>query len=181
VVEMVGDLGPPTLQHLAAQHTQQLADLAGAEPMFLRVPGVVANREVKQTLLGYDSHAREALSKLDTLDVALTGIGAGGIIPPLRAGDNFFTNEQVAQARKRGAVGELNLRFIDEDGQPVQTDFDDLIVGVTLPQLRRADRRLGVAGGPSKYRAIRAALVGGWLNVLVTDASTAQWLIANRD
>jgi DNA-binding transcriptional regulator LsrR (DeoR family) len=181
VVELVGDLGPPTLQHQAAQHTQQLADLAGAEPMFLRIPGVVATREVKQTLLGYDSHAREALSKLDELDVALSGIGAGGIIPPLRAGDNFFTNEQVAQARKRGAVGELNLRFISEDGEPVHTDFDELIVGVTLAQLRRADRRLGVAGGPSKYRAIRAALVGGWLNVLVTDAATAQWLIANRD
>jgi DNA-binding transcriptional regulator LsrR (DeoR family) len=181
VVELVGDLGPPTLQHLAAQHTQQLADLTGAEPMFLRVPGVVATRAVKKTLLEHDTHAREALDKLNSLDVALTGIGAGGIIPPLRAGDNFFTNAQVAQARKLGAVGELNLRFIAEDGTPVQTDFDDLVVGVTLQQLGRADRRLGVAGGPSKYRAIRAALVGGWLNVLVTDAATAQWLIANRD
>lgn len=181
VVELVGDLGPPTLQHIAAQNTQQLADLIGAEPMFLRVPGVVATRDVKKTLLEHDSHARAALGKLDTLDVALSGIGAGGIVPPLKAGDNFFTDAQVAQARKRGGVGELNLRYIAEDGEPVETDFDDLIVGVTLQQLRRADRRLGVAGGPSKYRAIRAALVGGWLNVLVTDAATAQWLIANRD
>jgi hypothetical protein len=47
----------------------------------------------------------KALDKLNSLDVALTGIGAGGIIPPLRAGDNFFTNAQVAQARKLGAVG----------------------------------------------------------------------------
>jgi DNA-binding transcriptional regulator LsrR (DeoR family) len=94
---------------------------------------------------------------LDALDFAVTGIGAGGIVPPLTAGDNFVTDTQVAQARKRGAVGELNLRYIDEDGEPVHTDFDDLIVGVTLEQLRRADRRLGVAGGPSKYKALRAA------------------------
>ena len=181
VVELVGDLGPPSLQHQAAQNTQILADLAGAEPMFLRVPGVVASGEMRRTLLEHDAHARQALAKLDQLDFALSGIGAGDIVPPLRAGDNFFTAKQVAQAKRLGAVGELNLRFIAEDGTQVRTDFDEVVVGVTLEQLRRADRRLGVAGGRSKYRAIRAALVGGWLNVLVTDSTTARWLLTNRD
>ena len=180
VVELVGDLGPPILQHQAAQNTQLFADLTGAEPMFLRVPGVMVSAEIKRTLLEHDAHARAALARLDQLDLALSGIGAGGIVPPLRAGDNFFTDQQVAQAVKRGAVGELNLRFVAEDGTPVPTDFDDLVVGVTLSQLRKADRRLGVAGGRSKFRAIRAALLGGWLNVLVTDSTTAQWLVNNR-
>ncbi len=38
VVEMLGDIGPPLLQHQTAQHTQQLADMVGAKPMFLRLP-----------------------------------------------------------------------------------------------------------------------------------------------
>jgi DNA-binding transcriptional regulator LsrR (DeoR family) len=181
VVEMVGDLGPPTLQHLAAQNTQQLATLTGAEPVFLRLPGVLPSREVKQTLLDNDSHARTALRKLDGLDFAMSGIGGVGIVAPLRAGDNFFTAAQIARAKKLGAVGELNLRYIAEDGEPVNADFEELVIGATLEQLRGADRRLGVAGGPSKYRAIRAALIGGWLNMLVTDSATAQWLLAHRD
>ena len=181
VVEMVGDLGPPTLQHLAAQNTQQLANLTTAEPVFLRLPGVLPSREVKQTLLDHDIHARTALEKLDMLDFAMTGIGPVGIVSPLRAGDNFFTAAQVARAKKLGAVGELNLRYIAEDGEPINADFEELVIGATLEQLRGADRRLGVAGGPSKYRAIRAALVGGWLNMLVTDSVTAQWLLAHRD
>ena len=73
VVEMVGDLGPPTLQHLAAQNTQQLATLTGADPLFLRVPGVLPNREVKQIVLEHNRHARAALSKLDHMDFAMTG------------------------------------------------------------------------------------------------------------
>lgn len=180
VVEMLGDLGPPVLQHLAAQNTQQLATLTGAAPMFLRVPGVLPSREVKETLLAHDSHARQALAKLDAIDIALTGFGSGDIVPPLVAGDNFFTAEQVARAKKLGAVGEVNLRYIAEDGEPVQTDLDELVVGASLAQLRRADRRLGVGGGPTKYRAVRAALRGGWINVLVTDSTTAQWLLAHR-
>ena len=31
--------------------------------------------------------------------------------------------------------------------------------------------------GETKYRIIRAALLGGVLNVLVTDEATTQWLI----
>lgn len=180
VVEMVGDLGPPMLQHLAAQNTQQLATLTGAEPVFLRLPGVLPSREVRQTLLAYDTHARAALDQLDHLDFAMTGIGAGGIVSPLRAGDNFFTTKEIARAKKMGAVGELNLRYIAEDGEPLQLDIEDLVVGATLEQLRGATRRLGVAGGQSKYRAIRAALVGGWLNELITDTTTARWLLAHR-
>ncbi len=181
VVEMLGDLGPPMLQHRAAQNTQLLADMAGAEPMFLRVPGVVTDRDLKRMLLEQDSHAWGTLRKLDTLNLALTGIGAVGVVAPLQAGDNFFTRAQIAQAKKRGAVGEVNLRYLADNGDPVPTDFDDLIVGATLDQLRRADRRLTVAGGPSKYRAIRAALLGGWINVVFTDSTTARWLIGNRD
>jgi DNA-binding transcriptional regulator LsrR (DeoR family) len=181
VVEMVGDLGPPTLQHLAAQNTQQLATLTGADPLFLRVPGVQPNREVKQIVLEHNRHARAALSKLDHMDFAMTGIGAPGIVPQLRAGDNFFTSQQVARAKKLGAVGELNLRYIAQDGEPLNLDIEDLVIGATLQQLRRATHRLGVAGGPPKYRAIRAALIGGWLNMLVTDSTTAQWLIGHRN
>ncbi|MBM9465959.1 sugar-binding transcriptional regulator [Nakamurella leprariae] len=181
VVEMLGDLGPPALQHAAAQNTQQLASLTGAEPMFLRLPGVLPSRQVRETLLAHDGHARQALAKLDDIDLALTGFGSGDIVPPLRAGDNFFTDDQVAEVKERGAVGEVILRYLDADGVPVSSELDELVVGATLRQLRRAPRRLGVGGGPSKYRSVRAALRGGWINVLVTDSVTAQWLLDHRD
>lgn len=178
VVEMLGDVGPVTLQHEAADATRQLAQLTGAEPLFLRIPGVVPNVQVRDTLLTYDPDARRALELLDRLDMALVGIGTCEIVPPLVAGENFFTDEQFQRAVELGAVGQVNLRFIAEDGSPIESELDELVVGVTLEQLRRADRVLAVAGGPSKYLAIRAALLGGWVNTLVTDLSTAEHLIA---
>jgi DNA-binding transcriptional regulator LsrR (DeoR family) len=36
---------------------------------------------------------------------------------------------------------------------------------------------VAVAGGESKVAAIRAALRGGWINVLVTNLSSAQALV----
>ena len=176
VVELLGDVGPVALQHEAADATRQLAHLTGAQPLFLRIPGVLAHVEVRETLLAYDPDARRALTLLDDMAMALVGIGTCEIVQPLVAGDNFFTADQFAYATQLGAVGQVNLRFIAADGSPVISPLDDLVVGVTLEQLHRTPRVLAVAGGPSKYLAIRAALLGGWVNALVTDLATAQYL-----
>ncbi|SDQ83682.1 sugar-binding transcriptional regulator [Quadrisphaera sp. DSM 44207] len=179
VVEMLGDLGPPSLQHEAARSTQRLADVLGSQPVFLRTPGVVTAPEIREALLEQDPFAREALRVLDSLDVAFVGIGNGRIVPPLSSGDNFFTEEQLAQARALGAVGEVCLHFLDPEGRVVPTPLDDLVIGVTAEQLRSARSRWAVAGGPSKLPAIAAALRGRWVDALVTDTTTASQLLAS--
>lgn len=178
VVEMLGDLGPPDVQHDAARSTQRLATLAGGQPVFLRTPGVVPSPDLRTLLVERDVHVREALAALDDLDLALVGIGDCRIDPGLRPGDNFFTEEQFAAVREAGAVGEVCLHFVDADGEPVQGVLDELLIGVTSDQLRAARRRWAVAGGPRKRAAVRAALAGGWVDVLVTDAATAEFLVS---
>lgn len=178
VVEMIGDVGAPALQHEATRATQLLADRLGAVPLFLRVPGVVASRAVRDAVTEHDAHTRGAMARLDHLDIALTGIGQCGLEPPLTAGDNFFDEEQLARARALGAVAQMNLRFLDALGRPVDAGLDDLVIGVSLPQLRAAGRRIGVAGGARKYEAVRAVIRGGWIDTLVTDADTAERLLA---
>ena len=55
--------------------------------------------------------------------------------------------------------------------------LDDRVIGIGLEQLRRVPRAIGVAGGPGKTLAIRAALLGGWINCLITDRFTGQRLV----
>lgn len=177
VVETLGDLGSPTLQQDTAHLTQRLATLTGARPTFLRVPGVVSSPAIRHALLAQDPHAREALHLLDSLDVTLMSVGPCEVVAPLRAGDNYFTHQQFDEARRLGAVGQICLRFLDADGEPVGTPLDDLVIGVTLDQLRRAGNRWMVAGGARKRAIIRAALVGRWVDCVVTDRLTAAALV----
>ncbi len=178
VVELLGDLGSPRLQHEAALATQQLARALDAEPVYLRTPGVIPNADVRRIALA-DAHVRAALKLMDNVDVAFVGVGPADFHGPLEAGDNFFTAQQLAEVRAAGAVGQLHQRFINAKGEAVQTPLDDHVVGITLAQLRKVRRKIVVAGGAAKHAALSAALAGNWIDVLVTDVNSAHHLMAN--
>jgi len=177
VVETLGDLGSPMLQHEADVATLQMAQAFEADATFLRAPGVVATAALRNAALA-DTHIRRALRQLDEVDIVLVGVGPADFHGPLEESDNFFTHEQLAEVRAAGAVGQLHQRFIDRKGQPVDTPLDDLVVGITLDQLRNAGRRIAVAGGADKHEALAAALAGEWIDVLVTDFNSAKYLLA---
>ena len=63
-------------------------------------------------------------------------------------------------------------------GTLVNSDLDSRVVGIDPVTFRAIPRRIGMAGGARKHDAIRAAVLGGWVNVLVTDVGTAQALLA---
>ncbi|WP_158252275.1 sugar-binding transcriptional regulator [Cryobacterium sp. Y29] len=177
IVEMLGDVGPPQSQHDSTRSTQRFADLIGGDPLFIRAPGVLSSAEVRDAMISYDAHTREAIAALDELDIALVGIGTCNIDAPLEPGGNFFTVEQFEMAKSLGAVGQINLRFIDAEGIPLESELDSLVIGVTLAQLPSNGGRFAVAGGRSKYEAVRAALRGHWIDTLITDMETADRLL----
>lgn len=72
-----------------------------------------------------------------------------------------------------GAVGEISFRFYDRDGKPVLTPLNDRVLGITLEDLRKANRVMALAGGQAKTEAIRGALKLGIIDVMVTDRFTA--------
>ena len=80
--------------------------------------------------------------------------------------------------RGLGAVGDICLRFFDADGRHVDSDLDGRVIGIEPDVLLAVPRRIGVAGGQRKHSAIRAAVLGGWVNVLVTDVETADALLS---
>lgn len=79
--------------------------------------------------------------------------------------------------RRGGAVGDVCLRFFDAEGKPVITPLNERVIGIPLEKLQRVSRTVGIAGGRRKLAAIRGALMGRWINVLITDRFTAEQLL----
>jgi DNA-binding transcriptional regulator LsrR (DeoR family) len=176
IVQILGGLGNSAVQMQATRLTDRLADLTGATPVLLPAPGLVGSPAIRKTLLR-DATIAETAALWKRLDVALVGIGSLQPSPLVQRSGNAIGEPELEELRGLGAVGDVCFRYFDADGHHVHTQFDDRLIGITADELRNVSRRIGVAGGDRKFTAIRAALRGGWINVLITDLAMAKRLI----
>jgi len=172
VVQVVGGLGDPEVQLQATRLTARLADLTGATPVFLSAPGLVGSAATRRALTA-DPSVAAVTALWSSIDVALVGIGCLEPSPLLQRSGNALGSDEQHELLSLGAVGDVCLRYFDARGAPIRSDFDQRLVGITREQLLRVPRRVGIAGGRRKFAAIHAAVLGQWVNVLITDLNTA--------
>jgi DNA-binding transcriptional regulator LsrR (DeoR family) len=179
VVQILGGGGDPAAEGHATHLVRRMANLLHGVGTFLPAPSSVGSAEARTVLLE-DPFVRRAVALFEALDIALVGIGGQEPSGLLASSGNVFSVAELRTVRQAGGVGDIGLRFLRADGQPVASDLDQRVIGIELEQLRRVPRAIAVAGGPGKTAAIRAALLGGWINGLITDRPTAERLLEDR-
>jgi DNA-binding transcriptional regulator LsrR (DeoR family) len=175
VVQTLGGIGPPDAEAYASALVRRLARALSASAILLPAPGVVATRAVRDALRE-DPHVEAALQQLDSLDMVFVGIGSLASNTVLNDGKSLPPGA-YAELVAAGAVGDIALRFFDANGAAAVSTLEDRVLGVSVEQLRRTPRVVGVAGGTLKIEAILAALRADLLDVLITDVETAQALL----
>jgi DNA-binding transcriptional regulator LsrR (DeoR family) len=176
VVQLVGGLGVASAQAQANRLLSELASLVGAAPTFVPAPGLVGDPAIRQSLLG-DPAMQAVADAWRNLTMALVGIGSLQPSQLLQASGNAIAPRDQATLLELGAVGDVCNRYFDIDGHLVRSDLDSRVVGIDPDAFRAVPRRIGLAGGKRKHAAIRAALSGNWVNVVITDLSTAGALL----
>ncbi|MFN8446552.1 MAG: sugar-binding transcriptional regulator [Caldilineaceae bacterium] len=176
VLQILGGLGNPLAKVYASRIIDRLANLVRGEAVLLPAPGIVSSPDAVP-ILRSDPYVRSAIELFDEVTIALVGIGTVEPSGLLASSGNIYSPEELAMLRDAGAVGDVCLRFFDRAGVPVQTQLNDRVIGMSLEQLQRVKRAVGIAGGKRKLAAICGALRGKWINVLITDRVTAERLL----
>ncbi|MDO4259455.1 MAG: sugar-binding domain-containing protein [Actinomycetaceae bacterium] len=177
VVQMFGGVGNPAVQVKATRLIDRLARATGAKAVFFPSPSVLGSNSAAQKLRE-DPSVISVSSLGPSLTVSLAGIGSLDPSPLLRESGNSAQGKDAEKLRALGAVGDVCLRYYDKDGVFLPSDFDARLVGMDVETIRSIPRRVAVAGGQAKIAAIRGALLGGWLTVLITDIHTARALLS---
>jgi len=177
VVQILGGVGNPAAEGHATHLSRRLATLINGNVTLLPAPGILGSADARR-ILTEDPFVREALARFERVSLALVGIGAVEPSRLLAASGNTFSAEELGALQVQGAVGDICLRFFDAQGAPVLTPLNERVVSMGLEELRRVRRAVGIAGGRRKLAAIRGALEGRWINVLITDHQTARELVS---
>jgi len=176
VVQILGGVGNPDAQIHAARLTDRLSRLVQGRAVSLPAPGIVGSEDARRILLE-DPFVTEAVALFDLVTIALVGIGAIQPSELLARSGNVFAREELEAVREMGAVGDICMRFFDADGVPVNSPLDKRVIGMSLEQFQKVERTVAAAGGERKWAAIRGALRGRLVNVLITDRWTAEALL----
>jgi DNA-binding transcriptional regulator LsrR (DeoR family) len=177
VVQILGGVGNPAVEAHATHLTSRMAQLLNGEAIYLPVPGVLAT-EAARSILMADDVSQKAIRLFDHVTTALVGIGAIDPSPLLAQSGNIFSANEMELLRQKKAAGDILLHFFNDDGNLVDTGFDNRVISMKLEQLVKVNRAIGVAGGSRKFKGIRGALRGHWINILITDRFTADRLLA---
>jgi DNA-binding transcriptional regulator LsrR (DeoR family) len=173
-------LGDPNNDTHGAEITRRLAKVLRAEAFLLPAPGAATSRAARDAFYS-DQQTSSVLQRARTANLAFMGIGAPRPESILLRDGRLVTWPEIAELIERGAIGDMNFRYFDGSGQPIASDLDARIIGLTLEEIKATGHVVGVAGGSAKYKAIRGALKGKLVDVLVTDHVTAEHLLKEID
>jgi len=177
IVQIQGGLGNPSAEKHAHHLVTRFARMIDAQVRFLPAPCIVGSSDAGAVLLR-DPSIRQTMELFGSLTMALVGIGALEPSDLLASSGNVYSDEDAGKLRAAGAVGDIAARFFDERGVPVAEPLDGRVIGITLEELGNVERSVGIAGGKRKLSAIRGALLGRHINILVTDQYTAESLMS---
>lgn len=137
---------------------------------------VIASSPEMLAVLQLDAEVVNAFQTARRSDIALVGVGGTTVNSSILLGGNM-SEPDIEDLHSVGAVGDVNARFYDADGNPVETPRTALVLGLTLEEFKDIPLRIAVAAGAAKVKAIAGALRGDIINGLITDQPTARALL----
>lgn len=174
IVSLTGSIGP---DGSAAYYNVifSMAESVQARHFPMPLPVFMFSEQEKDMIHGQPL-IRSTLALAAQADVAFVGIGEMDDTAPLFL-DGFLSLVQLSDLRAVGAVGEICGWVFDAQGHILPGARDRATASAPLP---RGDRTLviALAKGSKKLTAIRAAILGGLVNGLITDEATAEALLS---
>lgn len=173
--EIVGAASDHSLGFAPYNITSRMAEIVGGQAEFFYAPTYVSSSELRRSMFAEPSIQR-ALERARGCDIVLQSVGPVDKSALLHV-RGLLTDRGLKELRELGAVGDAMGHFFDENGQEVDAEINQLVIGIDLTDLRRIPWSVVIAGGEEKHAAIDAALKGELFNVVITDVDTAENLI----
>jgi DNA-binding transcriptional regulator LsrR (DeoR family) len=157
---------------------RQFARISGGPAYVFFAPFLVPDPATARALLRQPDLAR-AFDRIPSVTIAVVGIGRWE--PGLSTLYDAATEREQTRLRREGVCAEVAGVFLTADGHILQTALNDRLIGINGAQLRKVNQLIAIPYEVSKSPAVRAALLSGMIDTLVTHVSLAEALLGDAD
>ena len=116
---------------------------------------------------------------MSNTSVALIGIGDISSNPDILP-ERLLSQEDLNVLIDSGVVSNICCSFLNREGEVVNTDYTEDVIGIRPEKLKEIPFVIGAAKGKRKALPVSSALNGSWIHALVLDTELAKELIRIR-
>ncbi|HWO78195.1 MAG TPA: sugar-binding transcriptional regulator [Bacillus sp. (in: firmicutes)] len=174
IVPLVGGVGNERVDIHANYLVAKMGDALQAQYELLHVPVMVDSKEAKEVLMRQPS-IRKTFELAEKSNIAVVGIGGSPEHSTMVKSYLGSDHEEITQNEE--IVGDICYNFINKFGKSIRNTWNERVIAMELETLKKIPLVIGVAAGLEKVNAIKAALEGNLINVLITDEATAKALV----
>ncbi|MCI6831187.1 MAG: MarR family transcriptional regulator [Clostridiales bacterium] len=173
-VPLAGSFGE-TKETLPNYHAIELARKLGGQPHLLHLPAFCGSQE-EYDLLSESQMWNELRHMGEHADLAVVGIGT--LFSSFLTRNQVLSEGEQKELAEAGAVGDVILHFLNEEGESVETELTKRLLRVDIAEVKKHARTvIAIAEGLEKLPVIRAALRCGLADSFFTDTETAEALL----
>lgn len=174
-IPLIGGIGHLGMELHSNTIVEAMAKAFGGSFFLLHAPARVSSVSMKTELMKEDD-IRQIIKKTDSLDIAVVGIGVPNRGSAIMA-TGYYNEKDMEKMRSKNVVGDVCMQFFDVTGNTEPFEVENNVIGMDIKKLRKVPHSIGVASGMEKAEAIKGAIRGGYVNVLVTDIECGKKLL----
>lgn len=169
-VPLLGGVGQANIEIHPNQIVMDIANAFGGNYMLLHAPAVVSDPNLIKAFkeeLGIKS----VMEMMRKVNVAVVGLGTPFDQNSTMIATGYYEKKDIDLMKKRKAVGDICMQSYNANGDAKEFDSNQKVIGYPLENLKKIETVVGVAGDNSKLEAIKGAIKGKYINVLITNYS----------
>ena len=179
-VPMMGGISQSTIGSEDVQSNRIAREFAvkfgGTYAQFLS-PAVFSDKTVVDAFLK-EKTVNYIFDYFRKLDTVIMGIGTPERMESTLIRAGYITGKELEDFVDMGLVGDIALHFFDENGESEKfSAFNDRVANMPADMIRSVRNRIGITGGAKKAEAIKGAIKGGYINMLITNIDAAEKLL----
>jgi len=171
-VPLLGGVGQANIEIHPNQIVMEIANAFGGQYMLLHAPAVVSDPNIIKTF-SQELGIKRVMEMMEKVNVAVVGLGTPFDENSTMMATGYYDHEDIELMKQKKAVGDICMQSYNAEGESKEFYSNKKVFGFPIEKLRNIETVVAVAGGLSKLEAIKGAIRGGHINVLITHYSNA--------
>lgn len=156
-----------------------LAKKLGGISYNINAPCIFNNKNLKEEFNKMQDikDLRLISKKISTVITSMSDLGHESTLVKTR----ILNIEDTEYLNSLGIIGDVNFLFLNQYGSHVKNKLDERILKILDENIRKIDNKIGIGFGQRKVKIIYSALIGKFINILITDEKTAHSILSIKN